>query len=135
VCITCADMLLECRLVFVCYRPSSAHCWSERETKYTFSGEQGWDIPYYFPVTPSPHTHTHTHTHAHTTAHTVCMYLHMATLHIYKLCVCSSDCSYVRGYVQKVTQQPNYEVAFDDGSVCTNLPPGDILVGMILPKI
>jgi len=35
--------------------------------------------------------------------------------------------SYVRGYVQKVTQQPDYEVAFDDGSVCTNLPPGDIL--------
>ena len=37
-------------------------------------------------------------------------------------------CSYVLGHVQKVVQQPTYEVAFDDGSVCTNLPPGDLLV-------
>ena len=40
-------------------------------------------------------------------------------------------CSYVLGHVQKVVQQPTYEVAFDDGSVCTNLPPGDILVSTL----
>ena len=30
--------------------------------------------------------------------------------------------------MEKVEDLPFYEVAFDDGSVCTNLPPSDLLV-------
>ena len=34
----------------------------------------------------------------------------------------------VRATVLGVGQRESYEVAFDDGSICTNLPPLDLMV-------
>ena len=36
--------------------------------------------------------------------------------------------------MEKVEDLLFYEVAFDDGSVCTNLPPSDLLVSPTNPR-
>ncbi len=37
-------------------------------------------------------------------------------------------CSFASGTVERVDHQVWYEVSFEDGSICTNLPPSDVQV-------
>ena len=51
--------------------------------------------------------------------------------------ICEGDAVYVErdgaveaGAVSKVGSQLQYEVAFEDGSICSNLTPADIIVSV-----